>query len=212
MPSPWLNVPLTDYEGHMLSPEVAQLDVLALLFREVLDYCRPPSVAILGIAGGNGVDQIDPNVTRRIAGVDVNPDYLAAVRRRFPALNDIELHRADLAQQVVIMPPVALVHAALIFEHAGVERCLDNAVLMVAPGGTLSVVLQLPSPMAAGVGTSPYASLAGLKPNFALVDPGWMKETLESRGFQLAQQTLRPLVAGKSFWMGVFQRTAAGVV
>lgn len=195
----------------MLSPEVAQLDVLALLFREVLDYCRPPSVVILGIAGGNGVDQIDPNVTRRIAGVDVNPDYLAAVRRRFPALQDIELHCADLAQQLVVMPPVALVHAALIFEHAGVGRCLDNAILMVADGGALSVVLQLPSPMAAGVGASPYASLAGLKPNFALVDPAWLKETLEVRGFRLVQQTLRPLAAGKSFWLGVFQRTAAGV-
>jgi len=35
--------------------------------------------------------------------------------------------------------------AALIFEHAGLDRCLENAVNMVAPGAALSVVLQLPS-------------------------------------------------------------------
>lgn len=209
MSSPWLHVPLEDYEGHMLSPEVAQLDVLAVLFREVLDYCHPSSVAILGIAGGNGVDQIDPNVTRRIAGIDVNPGYLAAVRRRFRALNDIELYCADLAQQMVIMPPVELVHAALIFEHAGVGRCLDNAALLVAPNGWLSVVLQLPSQTSAGVATSPYASLQGLKSAFTLVDPGWLKETLEARGFRLAQQTLRPVAGGKSFWMGLFHRGEA---
>ena len=195
----------------MLSPEVAQLDVLAQLFREVLDYCHPPSVIILGIAGGNGVDQIDPNVTRRIAGIDVNHEYLQAVRRRFPALQDIELHCADLAEQLVATPPAALVHAALIFEHAGTGRCLENALLLVAPGGTLSVVLQLPSPMAAGVGASPYSSIEQLKPGFSLVDPEWLRETLAARGFPLVQQTLRPVASGKSFWMGIFERRNAAV-
>jgi hypothetical protein len=43
------------------------------------------------------------------------------------------------------LEPVQLVHAALVFEHAGVDDCLDNALSMIAPGGNLSVVLQMPA-------------------------------------------------------------------
>jgi len=39
-------------------------------------------------------------------------------------------------------PGVELVHAALIFEHAGTGRCLENAISLVSPGGHLSVVTQ----------------------------------------------------------------------
>ena len=59
MPSPWLNIPLQDYEGHMNEPHVAQLDALADLFEETLRKCSPDSVTILGIAGGNGLSRID---------------------------------------------------------------------------------------------------------------------------------------------------------
>ena len=38
-----------------------------------------------------------------------------------------------------------LVHAELIFEHVGLGLALENALLIVAPGGGFSVVLQLPS-------------------------------------------------------------------
>jgi hypothetical protein len=33
---------------------------------------------VLGIAGGNGLDLIDPETTDAVYGYDVNPDYLAA--------------------------------------------------------------------------------------------------------------------------------------
>ena len=100
MPSPWLHVPLTDYEGHMGSAGVQQLDALSDLFAEALTYCRPEAVAILGIAGGNGLERIDGNITRRIVGLDVNPLYLEAVRRRFQAARGLELHCVDLAEEM----------------------------------------------------------------------------------------------------------------
>ena len=49
---------------------------------------------------------------------------------------------ADLADMPLSLTPVALVHAALLFEHTGLGRCLENALLLVATGGKLSVVLQ----------------------------------------------------------------------
>ena len=76
MSNPWLTIPLADYEGHMKSADVQQLDVLSELFAETLAYCHPVSVAVLGMAGGNGLDRVDGAITRRIVGLDVNPLYL----------------------------------------------------------------------------------------------------------------------------------------
>ncbi|HEY3739808.1 MAG TPA: hypothetical protein VGL53_08185, partial [Bryobacteraceae bacterium] len=116
--NPWLHIPLADYEGHMASPDVAQLDALADLFAEALAIRRPDSVAVLGVAGGNGLDRIDWDVTRRVLGFDINPSYLEAVRLRFG--DAVELHCVDLATGPVAgIDPVKLVHAALVFEPAG---------------------------------------------------------------------------------------------
>jgi len=205
MSNPWLGVPLEDYEGHMNSAEVQQLGALAELFAEALERCSPSSVAVLGVAGGNGLDRIDTNVTRRVVGVDINQRYLDEVRRRFAGLPGLELHCLDLAAEPMEVQPVALVHAALVFEHAGVGLCLDNAVALVDVGGAMAVVLQLPSDVAQGVGASPFASLQMLKMNFKMIDPGWLERTLEERGFRLVTQDQRALTAGKSFWMGVFE-------
>jgi hypothetical protein len=65
--NPWPRVPLADYEGHMRAPGVEQLDALAELFGHVLTTCAPHSVAILGVAGGNGLDFVDPSLVRASA-------------------------------------------------------------------------------------------------------------------------------------------------
>src|SRR5579872_7410889 len=83
---PWLAVPLDDYERHMSSAPVRQLDALADLFGEALRICQPQSVAVLGVAGGNGLDRVDPAVTRRVVGIDIHPEYLDAVRQRHSAI------------------------------------------------------------------------------------------------------------------------------
>lgn len=83
MSNPWLTVPLADYEGHMNSANVQQLDALSELFARALAYCRPSSVAVLGIAGGNGLERIDLDTTKRILGFDINASYLDEVRQRY---------------------------------------------------------------------------------------------------------------------------------
>jgi SAM-dependent methyltransferase len=206
MENPWLSVPLEDYEGHMKSAGVRQLTALSDLFADAIAFCRPASIALLGIAGGNGLDHIDGKITHRVVGLDVNPSYLEAVRRRYQSLRGLELHCIDLVDQVADLEPVALVHAALVFEHAGVGRCLDNALSIVAPGGAISVVLQLPSQIEQGVGASRFSSIENLKGHFSLIDPFWLRETLELRKFSLAFHKQRPLAAGKAFWMDIFTR------
>lgn len=206
VPNPWLQVPLKDYEGHMQSPEVGQLDALADLFAEALARCRPRSVAILGIAGGNGLDRIDPAITERIEGFDLHPAYVGAVRRRYSTLSGMALHCADLAEELVAAEPVELVHAALIFEHAGMGRCLENAVSLVASGGRLSVVLQLPGEPGTEVAATAFPSVQQLRKRFRLIDPDEFRRAVQPLGFRLDSERRRSLPAGKSFWMGLFTR------
>ena len=207
MPNPWLNVPLSDYEGHMQSAEVAQLGTLADLFGYALARCRPRSVAILGIAGGNGLERIDPAITERVVGIDLNPSYLEAVRQRHASLRGLELHCGDLAERLAEAEPVELVHAALIFEHAGMGRCLDHAVSLVAPGGTLSVVLQLPGEPGTEVAATAFPSVQQLRAGFGLIAPEEFRHAMQARGFRLDHELGRALPAGKGFWMGLFTRS-----
>jgi threonine dehydrogenase-like Zn-dependent dehydrogenase len=192
----------------MNSEAVAQLAPLADLFAEALDTTKPTSVAILGVAGGNGLERIDPTVTRRIDAIDINPEYLAAVQQRHATLPGLNLHSLDLAEEQAAMPPSDLVHAALIFEHAGLDHCLDNAIDLVAPGGTLSVVLQLPSTTAQAVGDSQVASVQAHRNHFHFVDPESLTTQLESRGFRRDRTTTIPLPSGKAFWQAFFKRNA----
>jgi len=203
--NPWLAIPLDDYEGHMASAGVEQSEALAELFECALRRTRPESVAILGVAGGNGLRRISPDVTTRVCGLDINPLYLEAVRRRYGGLPGLELHCVDLSKEAVGLDPVRLVHAALIFEHAGLDGCLRNAVSMVAAGGSLSVVLQMPSAQAPGVGASPYPAVQALSGHFRLVEPAQLRAALEGYGFRQTREILRPLPGGKAFWMGVFE-------
>jgi len=204
--NPWLALPLEDYEGHMRSAAVDQLTALADLFGEALARLRPRSVAVLGVAGGNGLEHVDSTLTTRVVGIDLNSAYLAATKARFPDLRGLELHRADLEQDTLNLEPVSLVHAALFFEHAGTGRCLDAAVSLVAPGGHLSVILQLPSAEHKAVTPSAYPSMATLAGDFALVDPHQLRRLLAQRDLRLTHQARRKLSTGKAFWSGYFER------
>lgn len=190
----------------MSSPGVQQLAVLAELFECALDFCLPESLALLGVAGGNGLEQIDCAVTRRIVGVDINQLYIDEVGRRFGhgQLAGLELYCSDLTEQDLNLASVALVHAALIFEHTGLGRALRNAISLVAPGGHLAVVLQLPSKNEEGVTTTSYTSMQRLKKDFALIDARNLRLLLEQKGFRLVEQQHRQVSAGKALWLGVF--------
>jgi Methyltransferase domain len=206
MANPWLSVPLSDYEAHMNAPEVQQLGALSDLFAAAVAFCKPQSIAILGIAGGNGLERIEAGAIQRIVGVDINPEYLAAVRNRYPGLGGLELYCADLARETLAASPVEYVHAALILEHAGTQRCLENAIALTAPAGHLGVVLQLPSETAPAVGASSVASVQKHKAHFSFVKPEWLRESLTPRGFEMVHEMTRPLPAGKAFWAGIFRK------
>jgi len=204
MPNPWLSIPLSDYEGHMNAPGVGQLGALSFLFARAVQRTRPRSVAVLGIAGGNGLEHVDATISR-VVGIDVQPEYLDEVRRRFPSL-PLELHRLDLSSERVNVAPVDLVHAALVFEHTGLGLALDNALTLVAPGGSLSVVLQLPSSADADVAPTGFASIQTLRDHFTLIGFDELRDLVEAKGLDPVIDEAMALPGGKALWLGVFSR------
>ena len=72
MKNPWLDIPLADYEAHMALPHVDQASLLSDVFADALSKYSPRAAAILGCAGGNGLDRVDVKQTERVVCVDIN--------------------------------------------------------------------------------------------------------------------------------------------
>ena len=205
MQNPWMKIPLAEYEGHMNSPGVEQLGALADLFENALLYSLPDSVGILGIAGGNGLDRVDSAVTTRILGVDIQPAYLEAARERYRNL-PLTLICADLRSEILNEEPLRLVHAALIFEHAGLEQCLRNSISLVMCDGYLSVVLQRRSTTEGEISRTQFSAMEALAEHFRLVDQNELCTSLEEMNFTLRHEVGCGLSGGKAFWLGLFKR------
>ncbi len=84
----------------MALPEVCQAQALSRLMSLALAEYTPASLAVIGCTTGNGFEHIDPIHTRRVVGIDINPDYLAILKSRFackiPGLKLIEADTVPL--------------------------------------------------------------------------------------------------------------------
>jgi hypothetical protein len=207
MRNPWLDIPLADYEAHMALPHVAQSGLLAELFGLVLKMYSPESVAVLGCAGGNGFDRVDPAVTGRVVGIDLNPEYIAAAadrfRERLPAL---ELLVGDMETEAVTFEPVAMIYAALIFEYVNAAVVLKRLPSLLRRNGLLCTVVQLPSASIPDITPSAFAGLGGLSSVMRLVSPQELRELAAERELQEVHQQQAESPTGKRFQMQVFRR------
>lgn len=205
MTNPWLELPLAEYEAHMALPEVAQAVLLASVFGELLEAYAPRSVAILGCAGGNGFERVSPEVTTRIVGVDINPAYISVCGSRFAGrLPGLELYVGDLEKGDLAFAPADLVYAALVFEHVSAGAALQHIRPMLAPGGTLATVLQLPSPTIATVTPSPFARVQELAEVMHLVSPEVLQSLAGHQGLEQTGSRRVRSEAGKDFQVQTF--------
>jgi trans-aconitate methyltransferase len=160
MKSPWLDIPLADYEAHMALPQVGQAQLLSDVFAAALARHKPRSVAVLGCAGGNGFDRISVQQTERVVGVDINAQYIDQVRGRFAGhFKTLELFVGDLERAEFAFAPVALLFAGLVFEYVDVDSVLWRIGSMLEPAGVLVSVIQLPSDTVSEV--TPTKQVAG---------------------------------------------------
>lgn len=191
----------------MALPSVGQAQLLAELFAQAIATHRPRSLALLGCAGGNGLEVVPPGVERVVA-IDLHPGYVARARARFASrVAGLETIAGDVETERFTFAPVDLVFAGLLFEYVDVAPTLANVRTMLRPGGLLVAVLQLPSAGEA-VTPSPYTSLRALAPVLRLVPLALFGERAAEAGFRhLGERTART-TGGKE--LHVVELRAAG--
>jgi hypothetical protein len=200
MRNPWLDIPLAEYEGHMALPVVGQAEMLADELEFAVRQHSPKSIAVLGCAGGNGLDRLVGTGVERIVGIDINPAYVEAVRSRFRSrIPGLELHVADIQCTLPELAPVDLLFAALILEYVDVPMTMSRLQTLCTPGGALVIILQAASSSLEAVSPSPYKSIRLLAPVMHLLDQADVQNRAIAAGFSLASSRIVNLQSGKRF-------------
>jgi trans-aconitate methyltransferase len=205
MKNPWLDIPLDDYESHMALPQVGQSQLLSRVLREAIESYKPSSVALLGCAGGNGLEQVASTSVERVVGIDINQQYLERAAARYKdQVARLEFFAGDLGVDRFVFAPVDLVFAGLIFEYVDTAKLLDQALSMLAAGGRLISVVQLPSPIE-DVTPSPYTSLKRLSSTLRVVSPKQLMVLAREAGFDTETERLVTASGGKGFHVSVLR-------
>jgi hypothetical protein len=207
MRSAWLDIPLADYEGHMALPGVGQADMLATQFAQLLSRWTPESAAVIGCAGGNGFDRVDVDVTKRLVGIDINPQYIQELAYRYAAtIPGLELYVRDIQEPLDGIRPVQLIYAALVMEYVEPVAVLRNLTSLCGPNAILATVLQLASTHSPPISNSPFPRLNDLAPSMHLVAPEALAASASQQGLSLLATRQIALSSGKQFVLQVYQR------
>ena len=206
MANVWNEIPLADYESHMALPSVGQATLLSRELGRVAAKFKPDSLAILGAAGGNGLERPELNHIRRVIALDVNAKYLDVCAGRYakrfksfvPVTHDLNCGRPTFK-------PVDLIFAALIFEYVRWQDVVQMLPSLLTAHGILAFVLQLPNRNTPVISRSPYVRLERLHASFNHVNSRELAERLSQVGFRRRETRKVSLGSGKSFHIGVYE-------
>jgi len=205
--NPWLEIKLNDYESHMALPSIAQAQYLSRVLSNAVEMKSSRSVAILGCSGGNGLEAISKLLVERVVCVDINPDYVAATKKRFSgSFKQCEFLCCDILSSEFSFEPVDLVFAGLIFEYVDYNAALANIRKVINPSGILVAVLQLPSENIPEISPSQHTSLNKLSGIFNFVSPNGFQEAAKLHLFEIIESNQTTLKSGKSFQEMVFRK------
>ena len=205
MKNPWLNISPEDYEGHMSSSNVGQLEALSKIFGSVIQKIHPKSIMILGSSTGNGFEHLTGE--EKIIGVDINPVYLDQCKNRFAEkLPNMELICADLDSFDYTGEKLDLIHAALIFEYVDVEKLLSKIFCWLKQERIFSAVIQMESRTSAAISENEFSSLKILEPIHNLVSPDLFISKSCEAGFKQTDSCEVLLPGEKKFKVMMFQK------
>ncbi len=207
MVNPWQKIKLEDYENHMSLPDIKQAQYLSNHLKEVVKMFNPNSLAIIGCAGGNGLEKMNHKTIEKIICVDINPVFLnKAIERYKKSFKNIEFICCDIASEEFKFKPVDLIYAGLVFEYVDYNLALNNVSRFIRPNGKLAAVLQMPNENIPEVSPSPYKSLEILSETFSFVQVDKFIDECKKYGFDLISENKTKLKSGKKFCEPILQK------
>ena len=206
MSNPWEEISLDDYEKHMSLDSVRQLQALDSIMKEQFSAYPVETAAVLGVAGGNGLEHIDTNKFRTVYGVDINADYLRAVSQRYTELSGVlECLQIDLINGAEKLPQAQLLIANLLIEYIG-YGAFQRAVLQTAPE-YVSCVIQINTDEEQWVSESPYLrAFDRLDEVHHQMEEETLSAAMNDIGYSLILQETCPLPNGKALMRLDFAR------
>jgi len=121
--NPWEKIDLEVYEKHMSHDNVYQLQKLNEIMKEQFQDNKHENVGVLGVAGGNGLNNIDISNVRKVFAIDVNREYLNVCRERYDYMGEIlETICRDINDKEFSFPKTDLIVCNLIIEYIGEEQ------------------------------------------------------------------------------------------
>ena len=206
MPNPWEEISLDDYEKHMSLDSVRQLQALDAIMQEQFAAYPVETAAVLGVAGGNGLEHIDTDKFRTVYGIDINADYLRAVSERYTELSGVlKCLHINLVNEVEKLPQTQLLIANLLIEYIG-YGAFQKAVLQTAPE-YVSCVIQINTDEEQWVSESPYLHAFGrLDEVHHQMEEKALTAAMNDIGYSLILQESYPLPNGKALVRLDFER------
>ena len=195
--NPWEEISLDDYENHMSLDSVKQLQVLNILMKEQFEAYPVQTAMVLGVAGGNGIEHARPEKYRTVYCVDINEDYLQAVRERYARQPAVQCLRADLAEEADRLPRAEMVIANLLIEYIGYPA-FAKVIRKVDPDYA-SCVIQINRDEKNWVSDSPYLhAFDGLERVHCQMEEGALTAVMKEAGYTGIRRKEEALPNGKA--------------
>lgn len=203
--NPWKEISLDDYENHMSLDSVKQLQTMNAMMKDQFESYPVETAMILGVAGGNGLEHIDPAKYKRVYGVDINEEYLSAVSERYAGLSDIlECLCVDLVSDFDRLPQAQLVIANLLIEYIGYPA-FQRAISVTEPK-YVSCIIQINTDEGKWVSDSPYLhAFDGLDAIHHQMEEDALSAAMNEIGYQRIFLETRELPNGKALVRVDFQ-------
>lgn len=202
----WNRIPLEDYERHMEHENVAQSQLLNDLTNKYLQKHNPESPLFLGVSGGNGLEHIDINKTKRVYGIDVNKSYLEETQKRFgEKIKQLVLINADISTSNESFLKADFVWAALIFEYIDIQKGFEFIANNMGESTKLIITIQSNNGNQS-ISQTGVESIKSVKEIFKIVDKDNLQVNALKVGFELIGSEENMLPNGKSFLTYEFER------
>ncbi len=197
MTNPWLDISHTDYENHMTAVDQAQ--VLNKLTLHSLQEYQPERFALLGCSTGNGLEHINTKITKTVFAIDINPDYLNIVHKKFKGrIGNLKTINMDIAKDALNIEKIDLFFIGLVLEYVEPQVTLEKIIATLSHRGVLVIVIQK-NKGTAFVTKTQYKSLEKLSKISNEVDERAIDDFIRSKQLELLNREELELTANKSF-------------